>query len=516
MLPAEHARLRRRAEKAAAAALTPTPTPLRPPHHDAIVSLEPHPNDATLAVATDEKLELLTLPDATDLHRTRHNPKLLLSLNSANPLTALRWSPLSPTQLVCAYSTGGQLSVYDVCSSPRASLPLRALRIDDVNGVSCVAVAESAPHLVLAGGRDGELRAWDLRASAAAVRQSALTGGFSLGGRSTSGVRTGALNALCARSNLVHGASERGCVLTWDVRRLNRVFATTRLVAGDDSGALADQSVDDLVAHPHLDGYVAAVTHAGHIVVADTHRARTTAKLDYVVNWDSVDASRSRGYYKPGGKLAWLFEGRWLCCATPLGGVDAIHLDASCRQLSHVPALSGAALDGTISHVTARRAQCVVYGDCMGRVGLLSPQPPPPLLSGCRSHEWGETVCEDAHVAAARDLEETVGKALVEAPAGLLPDEAPAGLLPDEAPAEAADEAPERGESPDETNGQERAGRVGNSLLAPAPKRHRSSLSDVSNAPIEVASSSPRRRATSLKQSTILSFFGARPCPREV
>lgn len=134
MLPAEHARLRRRAEKTAAAALAPTPTPLRQPHHDAVVALEPHPNDATLAVATDHKLELLTLPGTTDLHRTRHNSKLLLSLNSANPLTALRWSPLNPTQLVCAHSTGGQLSVYDICSSPRASAPLRALRIDDANG----------------------------------------------------------------------------------------------------------------------------------------------------------------------------------------------------------------------------------------------------------------------------------------------------------------------------------------------------------------------------------------------
>ena len=76
-------------------------------------------------------------------------------------------------------------------------MPVRELRSDARGGTTDLAFA-SGGALVVAGGRDGELRAWDLRAAGGSVlRQSKLTHGWTVGRR----VRAGALNSLASSAD---------------------------------------------------------------------------------------------------------------------------------------------------------------------------------------------------------------------------------------------------------------------------------------------------------------------------
>ena len=113
------------------------------------------------------------------------------------------WSPHAQNELLCAFANSNELRTYDL-GSANPTTPSRVLRSSRAyaagNGVADVALPPHSNYLA-AGGRDGQLRIWDVRSRSALVAQAeALTGSWTMGVRAQD-LRAGAISALAASAD---------------------------------------------------------------------------------------------------------------------------------------------------------------------------------------------------------------------------------------------------------------------------------------------------------------------------
>eukprot|EP00966_Prymnesium_polylepis_P237790 5499898-Prymnesium_polylepis.1 len=104
----------------------------------------------------------------------------LCTLTTQLSARAVLWNPVNQNELLCAFANSGDLKIFDLAAAAPGR-PARVLRSAASQGVAD-ALHLSGGSMVVAGGRDGMLRLWDVRAgSGAIVRQSAATKGWTLG-----------------------------------------------------------------------------------------------------------------------------------------------------------------------------------------------------------------------------------------------------------------------------------------------------------------------------------------------
>ena len=197
----------------------------------------------------------------------------LLSISTRLCARSIRWNPMHTDQIVCAFANSHQLHIFDLgAADPQR--PAHVLRSSSsYSAQQGVADLAFLPHMgtVVAGGRDGQLRVWDLRSPQPLIAQSvAATGGWTMGVRSQD-CRTGAINALVAApdSLRLHAATEEGCVVSWDNRALNTPLGVMRV---GRALSLWRGSADGLVAlshHPTLRDTLCAQTSSGSALTVD-------------------------------------------------------------------------------------------------------------------------------------------------------------------------------------------------------------------------------------------------------
>ena len=164
---------------------------------------------------------------------------------------AIRWNPGNPNQLMCGLGQSGELLLYDLAAA-RPGRPARRLRSSvQAGGVADIDLLRDG-QLVVAGGRDGALRVWDLRAPGPVVRQSSQSSAWTMGVKNKD-LRAGAIHSITGSldGKRVHASTAEGCVLTWDVRSLNTPQSMMR-VARALTGSTRPFAIDALLPHPTL------------------------------------------------------------------------------------------------------------------------------------------------------------------------------------------------------------------------------------------------------------------------
>jgi hypothetical protein len=141
----------------------------------------------------------------------------VFAIKTGRHARALRWNPHADNQLLCAFSSAGEMSIYDI-GVGRGSCVGRCV----APGCSGLFDAEFAPKgaaagssLVYAGGRDGLLRVWDLRRGKNPIfdpRRALADERF----------KAGPIRSLAAEPDgqIVHAATDAGTVVSWDVRSI--------------------------------------------------------------------------------------------------------------------------------------------------------------------------------------------------------------------------------------------------------------------------------------------------------
>ena len=161
--------------------------------------------------------------------------------------------------------------IFDIGSS-RPARPVHHCVFEDVRQgmlhdiLMCDPTGEAASGgwALVGGGRDGDLRAWDLRCTAPVVRPwSGATSGFTLGKRAKD-FRTGSISCLAevGGSTLCAGTSD-GSVVVWDMRCLRSILSLTRL------DRLQRAGVDSLLPHPRVRRLVVVQLSDGTLATVD-------------------------------------------------------------------------------------------------------------------------------------------------------------------------------------------------------------------------------------------------------
>ena len=213
----------------------------------------------------------------------------LLCISTRQSACAARWSPHARDELVCAYANAHELHVFDL-GSATPNRPVRRLRSAQAyaatQGVADVAFPPGGAfpaalgRVVLAGGRDGQLRVWDVRAPQPLVAQATTaTGGFTLGVRAQD-AHAGAINVLCAAPDgaRVYAGTDEGCVVAWDVRALQTTLKVVRVGRALASAARSTaEGVVGLSHHPSLRHVLCSQLSSGCAILVDAEQGAIRA-----------------------------------------------------------------------------------------------------------------------------------------------------------------------------------------------------------------------------------------------
>ena len=204
----------------------------------------------------------------------------LLTISTRLNARAARWSPKRPDDIVCGFANSHELHVFDL-ASPTPQRAVRVLRSGASygvqQGVNDVAFLPEA-SMVIAGGRDGQLRVWDERTPQALLRQSVTTtGGWTLGTRAQS-CRAGAINTLAvsADERRICAGTEEGCILVWDARVLNATLGVVR-VGPAVAGRAGGEGIVAMSHHPGLRHTLCAQLASGLLVAVNADAATVLA-----------------------------------------------------------------------------------------------------------------------------------------------------------------------------------------------------------------------------------------------
>ena len=213
----------------------------------------------------------------------------LLCISTRQSACATRWSPHARDELVCAYANAHELHVFDL-GSATPNRPVRRLRsakayaatqgVADVAFPPGGAFPAASGRVVLAGGRDGQLRVWDVRAPQPLVAQATTaTGGFTLGVRAQD-AHAGAIHVLCAAPDgaRVYAGTDEGCVVAWDVRALQTTLKVVRVGRALASAARSTaEGVVGLSHHPSLRHILCSQLSGGCAILVDAEEGAIRA-----------------------------------------------------------------------------------------------------------------------------------------------------------------------------------------------------------------------------------------------
>ncbi|KAJ1634081.1 hypothetical protein T492DRAFT_865739 [Pavlovales sp. CCMP2436] len=90
---------------------------------------------------------------------SEHKP--IFAVSTPMRARALRWSPQADNLLLCAFSSAGELRVFDVAVA--SSTPKHRCVAPNCSGLFDAEFSPVSDSIVYGGGRDGLLRVWDLR-----------------------------------------------------------------------------------------------------------------------------------------------------------------------------------------------------------------------------------------------------------------------------------------------------------------------------------------------------------------